>query len=128
MAKGIGNGFPMAAVVTSSEIASSIKKASFFNTFGGNPLACSIGREVLSIIDDERMQENCKKLGEKMILGLAELRTKYPDIIGDVRGKGLMIGVELIENKVTRKYHIFSPSHFSFYSGLARSYCHPRLC
>lgn len=100
MAKGIGNGFPMAAVVTSKEIASSIKKASFFNTYGGNPLACSVGSEVLQIIEDEKMQENCLKLGTKLILGLAKIRDKYPDLIGDVRGKGLMIGVELIKNQV----------------------------
>ncbi|XP_015789616.1 alanine--glyoxylate aminotransferase 2, mitochondrial [Tetranychus urticae] len=103
MAKGIGNGFPLAAVVTSQEIAQSIKKALFFNTFGGNPLACRVGSEIISIIDDENLQENSKIQGEKLIKGLALLRDKYPNVIGDVRGKGLMIGVELIKNKDTKE-------------------------
>lgn len=108
MAKGIGNGFPMAAVVTSREIASSIKKASFFNTFGGNPLACRIGDEVLNIISDEKMQQNSDKLGKKMILGLGKLREKYGNIIGDVRGKGLMIAIDLIANEVKKGDNIIS--------------------
>lgn len=101
MAKGIGNGFPLAAVVTSEEIASSMKKALFFNTFGGNPLACRIGSEVIDIIDDEKMQENSSIQGKKLLIGLGKLRDKYPDVIGDVRGKGLMIGIELVKDKVS---------------------------
>lgn len=100
MAKGIGNGFPLAAVATNTEIAQTLASASYHNTFGGNPLACAIGSTVLDIIDDEQLQQNCHKVGTYLINKLALLRDKYGDIVGDVRGKGLMVGMELItENK-----------------------------
>lgn len=95
VAKGIGNGFPLAAVITRGDIAASLSKAGYFNTFGGNPLACVVGSTVLDVIDEENLQENCKELGLVLIKGLMRLMNKY-GIIGDVRGKGLMIGVELI--------------------------------
>ena len=65
MAKGIGNGFPMAAIVTTKEIAHHMSKALHFNTFGGNPLACAVGMEVLDVIEDEKLQQNCVHVGEK---------------------------------------------------------------
>lgn len=95
MAKGIGNGFPLAAVVTTNEIAKSLATASYFNTFGGNPLSCAIGSAVLDVIDEEKLQENCHRVGTLLLTKLGQLRAKYPDIVGDVRGKGLMVGVEL---------------------------------
>lgn len=103
MAKGIGNGFPLSAVVTTDEIASSMRKAYFFNTFGGNPLASRVGLEVLQIIDDEKMMEKSRVLGDKLILGLGKLRDSYPEVIGDVRGKGLMIAVELVKSAESRE-------------------------
>ncbi|XP_049860541.1 alanine--glyoxylate aminotransferase 2, mitochondrial-like isoform X2 [Schistocerca gregaria] len=98
MAKGIGNGFPLAAVVTTTEIAQSLKKFLHFNTFSGNPLACAVGTAVLEVIEEEKLQENCKIVGTYMLTKLAELRDKF-DCIGDVRGKGLMIGVEMVKDK-----------------------------
>uniref|UniRef100_A0A8D1IC17 Alanine--glyoxylate aminotransferase 2, mitochondrial n=1 Tax=Sus scrofa TaxID=9823 RepID=A0A8D1IC17_PIG len=99
MAKGIGNGFPMAAVVTSPEIAESLAKCLFhFNTFGGNPVACAIGSAVLEVIQDENLQENSREVGTYLLLKLAKLRDEF-DIVGDVRGKGLMIGIEMVKDK-----------------------------
>ncbi|KRT82068.1 hypothetical protein AMK59_3671 [Oryctes borbonicus] len=96
MAKGIGNGYPLAAVVTTPEIAKALTKASHFNTFGGNPVACAVGISVLDIIEEEKLQENSKTVGTHFLLELAKLRSVFP-VIGDVRGKGLMIGVEMVK-------------------------------
>ncbi|KAM9330144.1 alanine--glyoxylate aminotransferase 2, mitochondrial [Gastrophryne carolinensis] len=100
MAKGIGNGFPMAAVVTTEEIASSFAQALHFNTFGGNPIACSVGSAVLDVIEEDGLQNNCTVVGTHLLLELAKLRDKF-EIVGDVRGKGLMIGVEMVKDKKT---------------------------
>jgi len=101
MAKGIGNGFPMAAVVTTKEVAQSLTSALHLNTFGGNPMACAVGDAVLDVIADERLQANCAQVGEHFLKKLVKLKEKSP-LIGDVRGKGLMIGVELVEDKKLR--------------------------
>ena len=98
MAKGIGNGCPLAAVVTTKEIAQSLTEAIHFNTFGGNPVSCAQGLASLEVLLEDDMQGNCKHLGEKLFAGLHDLQNKY-DCIGDVRGKGLMVGVELVENE-----------------------------
>ncbi|XP_026762638.2 alanine--glyoxylate aminotransferase 2, mitochondrial [Galleria mellonella] len=96
MAKGIGNGFPMAAVVTTKEIAAVHTKGNYFNTFGGNPLASTAGKAVLEVIEDEKLQENCKVVGKYFIEQLMDLQKTHP-IIGDVRGKGLMLGIEFVK-------------------------------
>ncbi|XP_055705054.1 alanine--glyoxylate aminotransferase 2, mitochondrial isoform X2 [Phlebotomus papatasi] len=101
-AKGIGNGFPIGAVITTPEIAQCLDRALHFNTFGGNPLASAVGIAVLDVIEEEELQKNSKIVGTCLIKGLLELQKKY-EIIGDVRGKGLMIGVELVEDRNTRK-------------------------
>ncbi len=98
MAKGIGNGCPLAAVVTTKEIAQCLTEAIHFNTFGGNPVSCAQGLASLEVLLDDGMQENCKQLGETLFAGLQALQKKYT-CIGDVRGKGLMLGVELIEDE-----------------------------
>ncbi|KAG8512667.1 Alanine--glyoxylate aminotransferase 2, mitochondrial, partial [Galemys pyrenaicus] len=103
MAKGIGNGFPMAAVVTSPEIAKSLAKHLLhFNTFGGNPLACAIGSAVLEVIKEEKLQENSQEVGTYMLLKFAKLREEF-EIIGDVRGKGLMMGIDMVKDKMSRQ-------------------------
>ncbi|KAM9794533.1 alanine--glyoxylate aminotransferase 2, mitochondrial isoform 2-T2 [Syngnathus typhle] len=102
MAKGIGNGFPMGAVVTTREIADKFAQGVHFNTFGGNPLACAIASSVIDTIHEEGTQQNSLKVGTYMMLELAKLRDKY-DIIGDVRGKGLQIGVEMVRDKASRE-------------------------
>ncbi|XP_062602333.1 alanine--glyoxylate aminotransferase 2, mitochondrial-like [Saccostrea cucullata] len=100
MAKGIGNGFPLAAVVTSPEIALSMAKALHFNTYGGNPLACAVGSAVLDVIKEEKIQENAASTGTYFILELRKMMDEF-EIIGDVRGKGLMIGIELVKERET---------------------------
>ncbi|XP_061782983.1 alanine--glyoxylate aminotransferase 2, mitochondrial isoform X3 [Nerophis lumbriciformis] len=102
MAKGIGNGFPMGAVVTTREIADCLSKGGVhFNTFGGNPVACSIASSVLDTIKEDGMQQNSLKVGTYLMVELAKLRDKY-EVIGDVRGKGLQIGVEMVQDKASR--------------------------
>uniref|UniRef100_A0A663FEQ9 Alanine--glyoxylate aminotransferase 2, mitochondrial n=1 Tax=Aquila chrysaetos chrysaetos TaxID=223781 RepID=A0A663FEQ9_AQUCH len=98
LAKGIGNGFPMAAVVTTKEIASSLAQNLHFNTFGGSPLACVVGAAVLDAIEEDGLQKNSEDVGTYMLLELAKLRDKF-EVVGDVRGKGLMIGVEMVTDK-----------------------------
>ncbi|XP_022618585.1 alanine--glyoxylate aminotransferase 2, mitochondrial-like [Seriola dumerili] len=101
MAKGIGNGFPIGAVVTTPEIASSFVKAFHFNTFGGNAMACAVGSSVLDTIKEDGTQQNSLHVGTYLMTELAKLRDKY-EIIGDVRGKGLQIGVEMVKDKASR--------------------------
>ncbi|XP_005182509.1 alanine--glyoxylate aminotransferase 2, mitochondrial isoform X2 [Musca domestica] len=101
MAKGIGNGFPMAAVVTTPEIAKSLGMALHFNTYGGNPMASAVGIAVLDVIEEEQLQKNSLEVGTYFLNKLAELRDSY-EIVGDVRGKGLMIGLELVSDRKTK--------------------------
>ncbi|KAH8405332.1 hypothetical protein KR222_005706, partial [Zaprionus bogoriensis] len=101
MAKGIGNGFPLAAVVTTPEIAASLNIALHFNTYGGNPMASAVGIAVLDVIEEEQLQRNSQDVGTYFLNCLAELQQRY-ELIGDVRGKGLMIGVELVADRQTR--------------------------
>ncbi|KAL0555723.1 hypothetical protein IC582_009680 [Cucumis melo] len=98
MAKGIGNGIPMGAVVTTIEIAQVLMRRSYFNTFGGNPVCCAAGRAVLKVIDEEKLQENAFAVGTYLKQRLAALQHKY-QLIGDVRGRGLMLGVELVTDR-----------------------------
>lgn len=102
MAKGIGNGFPLAAVVTTPKIAECLGQALHFNTFGGNPMASAVGMAVLDVIEKENMQQNSYDVGTHFLHELEKLRDKH-SIIGDVRGKGLMIGVEMVEDRNTRQ-------------------------
>ncbi|KAL6046123.1 alanine--glyoxylate aminotransferase 2 [Balamuthia mandrillaris] len=102
MAKGIGNGTPLAAVVTTPEIAKSLTQRIHFNTFGGNPVSCAMGRAVLKVIQEEGIQENALSIGDYLKKGLKELQGKHP-LIGEVRGKGLMLGVELVKDRSTKE-------------------------
>lgn len=86
MAKGIGNGFPLAAVVTTPKIAKVLERASHFNTYGGNPMACAVGLAVLDVIEKEELQKNAHEVGEYFLKSLDQLRSTV-DIIGDVRGQ-----------------------------------------
>jgi 4-aminobutyrate aminotransferase-like enzyme len=96
LGKSIGNGHPLAVLVTTKEIAKSFDNGiEFFSTFGGSTLSCRIGKEVLDIVDDEGLQQNAKIVGAHLIDGLKTLETKFT-CVGDVRGMGLFLGVELI--------------------------------
>ncbi len=101
LGKPIGNGHPLAAVVTTAKVAEAFNNGmEYFNTFGGNPVSCAIGREVLQIVKDENLQKNALELGEYLTSGLKELQEKF-EIIGNVRGHGLFLGVELVEDRST---------------------------
>jgi alanine-glyoxylate transaminase/(R)-3-amino-2-methylpropionate-pyruvate transaminase len=102
MAKGIGNGLPLGAVVTTPQIARALADRLHFNTFGGNPVVMAGARAVLRAIDADGLQENSHLVGEYMLDRLNALQEKH-DIIGDVRGKGLMIGVELVKDRLTKE-------------------------
>nr|CAB3496007.1 unnamed protein product [Digitaria exilis] len=96
MAKGIGNGIPLGAVVTTPEIAQVLTRRCYFNTFGGNPLCTAGGLAVLNVLEKERLQENAFIVGAYLKDHLRGLQEKH-DIIGDVRGTGFMLGVELLK-------------------------------
>jgi len=102
LGKPIGNGHPIGVVVTTKEIAKKFDNGiEFFSTFGGSSLSCAIGVEVMKIIHDEKLQKNAFLRGESLFEGLLNLQLQHP-IIGDVRGFGLFVGVELIvDNNLT---------------------------
>ncbi len=103
LGKPMGNGHPLGVLVTTKEIAESFAKGpEFFSTFGGSTLSCRMGLEVLNIIEDEHLQENAKKMGDKLLSGLRDLQKKY-EIIGDVRGCGLFIGLDLVTDRQSRE-------------------------
>jgi alanine-glyoxylate transaminase/(R)-3-amino-2-methylpropionate-pyruvate transaminase len=102
MAKGIGNGCPLAAVVTTPKIAATIAQRTHFNTFGGNPVVSAQGSTVLDVIDREKLQQNALKIGNQLLTGLHQLKDKH-GLIGDVRGKGLMLGLELVKDRKTKE-------------------------
>ena len=96
MGKPIGNGHPLAAVVTTPEIAASFNNGmEYFNTFGGNPVSCAIGLAVLDVIAEEGLQENAHLVGTHLMDGMRALMGKHA-LIGDVRGLGLFVGIELV--------------------------------
>ncbi|MQL76032.1 hypothetical protein Taro_008422 [Colocasia esculenta] len=101
MAKGIGNGIPIGAVVTTPEIAQVLTRRSYFNTFGGNPVCTAGGLAVLRVLEKEKLQENAFVVGSYMKERLRQLQEKH-DIIGDVRGRGLLLGVELVTDRETK--------------------------
>ncbi|HEY6167561.1 MAG TPA: aminotransferase class III-fold pyridoxal phosphate-dependent enzyme [Verrucomicrobiae bacterium] len=102
MAKGIGNGCPLAAVVTTPQIAKTLAARTHFNTFGGNPVVCAQGRAVLEVIEREKLQANSLKVGGHLKAGFQKLAGKH-SLIGDVRGLGLMLGVELVKDRKTKE-------------------------
>ena len=79
-----------------------MSKRIHFNTYGGNPISSAIGREVLKVIDRENLQKNCLERGKQFLDGMNKLKEKY-SIIGDVRGKGLMLGMELVKDRDTKE-------------------------
>jgi 4-aminobutyrate aminotransferase-like enzyme len=101
MGKPIGNGFPLAAVVTTPEIAASFDNGmEYFNTYGGNPVSCAAGLAVLDVMRDEKLQERALTVGAHLSRGLESLMARF-SIIGDVRGLGLFLGIELVRDRVT---------------------------
>ncbi|MFT5520300.1 MAG: 4-aminobutyrate aminotransferase-like enzyme, partial [Enterobacterales bacterium] len=103
LGKPIGNGHPLAAVIMTKEIADAfVNGMEYFNTFGGNPVSCAIGSAVLDVIEEEKLMENALTIGQYFMDKLRQLQTEF-QLIGDVRGLGLFIGVELVEDRVTKQ-------------------------
>jgi len=103
LGKPIGNGFPLAAVITTAEIANSFNNGmEFFSTFGGNPVACAAGLAVLDVLEEEKLQQHALRVGAYFIEGLKSLQARYA-LIGDVRGSGLFLGIDLVLDRETRE-------------------------
>lgn len=101
LGKPIGNGHPLAAVVTTPEIAASFKTGmEYFNTFGGNPVSCAVGLAVLEVLEEEGLQSKALAIGRSLRAGLEGLMERHR-LIGDVRGSGLFVGVELVRDHET---------------------------
>jgi len=100
--KPIGNAFPLAVVVTTREIAASFANGmEFFSTFGGNPVACAAGLAVLDVLRDEQLQQNALNVGSRWVANLRSLQDTHT-LIGDVRGSGLFLGIDLVTDRETR--------------------------
>ncbi|WP_104020533.1 aspartate aminotransferase family protein [Roseovarius nitratireducens] len=102
MAKGIGNGIPLGAVVAKREVAEAMAGKFLFHTYGANPVACAAGRAVLRVIEEEGMIENAHVVGAELHKGLRKLMDRY-EIIGDVRGTGFMQAIELVKDRETKE-------------------------
>lgn len=96
MAKGLANGLPIGAFITTPAVADKAQRQQI-NTFGGNPVSTAAALAVLDTIEEEKLMQNAKVVGDYLIEGLKDLQKSFPDMIGDVRGKGLMVGMELAD-------------------------------
>src|SRR5262245_30908723 len=95
MAKGVANGLPLGVTIATPEIAASLK-ALTISTFGGNPVSCAAANATIQIIEEEKLPQNAEKMGALLREGLLAIQRRFPKNVGDVRGKGLMLGVELV--------------------------------
>ena len=101
LAKGIGNGAPLGCCVTRGDVAAAMAKRLHFNTYGGNPVSMAQGLATLEVILEERIQQRAKEVGGHLRAGLESLQKRHA-IVGDVRGRGLMLGVEIVEDRTTK--------------------------
>lgn len=97
LAKGLGGGLPLAAILATSDVAASLEPGELFSTFGGNPVCCAAGLAALDVMKDERLVQNSARRGTQLLKHLREASSKLP-LVGDVRGLGLMVGVELVKD------------------------------
>ncbi len=98
LGKPFGNGHPLGAVVTTRDVARAFQTGmEYFNTFGGNPVSCAVGLAVLDVLEDENLQENARAMGELLLAGIRSLQSRHP-ILGDVRGRGLFLGFEMVKD------------------------------
>ncbi len=102
MAKGIGNGFPLGAVVAQRHVADKLAGKFYFNTYGASPTSCAAGRAVLRVIDEECLQSNSKVVGERL-RGILEALHQRHEIVGEVRGRGLMLAIELVKDRKSKE-------------------------
>lgn len=103
MAKGLGNGYPIGAIITTRAIADAMKGLLHYNTFGGGPMAMAAADAVMDIVEKDDLAGNGKKVGDRLMSGLKKLQLK-DERVGDVRGMGLMIGVELVKDKKSKEF------------------------
>lgn len=102
MGKPLGNGHPLGAVITTPRIARAFANGmEYFNTFGGNPVSCAAGLAVLDVVHDERLRAHAATVGAHVMTRLRDLAGRHP-VVGDVRGRGLFIGIDLVEDPATR--------------------------
>ena len=99
IAKGIGGGFPIGAVLMNKKVAAGMIAGTHGSTFGGNPLAMAVGNSVIDIISNKKFLNNVKSISEYFLLNLNKIRIKYPKIIKQIRGRGLLIGIQLHKNQ-----------------------------
>lgn len=104
MGKPIGNGHPLAALVTTPDVAKAFDNGmEYFNTFGGNPVSCAVGLKVLEIIARDNLRDNAKAIGDYLMGRFREMQTRY-DFIGDVRGMGLFLGLDLVTDRSSKTH------------------------
>ena len=99
IAKGIGGGFPIGAVLMNKKVSKAMVPGTHGSTFGGNPLAMSVGNEVMDIISNKKFLKNIKNLSKYFLKNLNDIKDKYPNIIKQIRGKGLLIGIQLYKDQ-----------------------------
>ncbi len=103
LGKPMGNGHPLAGIVARPELIETFAgRSRYFNTFAGNPVSCAVGMAVLDVIETEELIANARSVGERLMDGLRELATRH-EVIGDVRGAGLYVGVELVRDRATKE-------------------------
>lgn len=102
MAKSLGGGFPLAAVVGKAPIMDSVQRGGIGGTFGGSPISCAAALAVLDVLEEERLVDRAQAIGERLMQRLEAMAGRFPEI-GDVRGLGAMVAMELVEDRVTRR-------------------------
>jgi 4-aminobutyrate aminotransferase-like enzyme len=104
MGKPIGNGHPLAALVTTADVAKAFNNGmEYFNTFGGNPVSCAVGLKVLEIIERDRLRDNARAIGDYLMARVRDMQSRH-DFIGDVRGMGLFLGLDLVTDRSSKAY------------------------
>ena len=99
IAKGIGGGFPIGAVLMNKKVAAGMTPGTHGSTFGGNPLAMAVGNTVMDIVSNRKFLNNVKKLSKYFLWNLNFIKQKYPRIIKEIRGRGLLVGVQLYKDQ-----------------------------
>ena len=101
-AKGIGNGYPLAAMIVRREIAEAMASKFYFHTYGANPVSCAAGRAVLHVIREQGLQQRAREVGAALLAVLEDLQGRYEGI-GTVRGRGMMMALELVKDRASRE-------------------------
>jgi len=100
IAKGIGSGFPIGAVLMNKKVASGMTPGTHGSTFGGNPLSMAVGNTVMDIVSSKKFLKNVKNISKYFLLNLNKIKDEYPNIIKEIRGRGLLIGIQLKANQI----------------------------